>query len=168
MSTIQENLLPSAMVPGLVTIEDKDGKRQNVYPVDAKELIQSGEYTLVENGAVEAARMAATPLRSGMASGIPDDQIIAEISGIEGRIVAASTPEAAKEAIEAGNSPDAKPSGNAPKSAPEQAREQEAASAAVPKTDVEKEQARKNAETPARFGDKPADKPTGKAGADQK
>lgn len=107
MSTVQENLLPSAMVPGLITIEDSKGRRQNVYPIDAVELIRGGDYKLVENGAIEAARMAATPLRSGMASGIPSDQIVAEVSGVEGRVVAAATPEAAAEIIEAGNSADA-------------------------------------------------------------
>ena len=107
MSTVQETLLPAAMVPGLVTVEDKDGNRKNVYPIDAKDLIYSGEYTLVENGAIEAARMAATPLRSGYASGIPSDQIIAEVAGVEGRIIAASTPEEAEEIKEAGDSPDA-------------------------------------------------------------
>ena len=107
MSTVQETLLPAAMVPGLVTVEDKKGNRKNVFPIDAKELIASGEVTLVENGAIEAARMAATPLRSGYASGIPSDQIIAEVAGVEGRIVAASTPEEAEEIKDAGDSPDA-------------------------------------------------------------
>jgi hypothetical protein len=92
--TVRENLLPSAMVPGLVTIEDKDGNRQNVHPIDAKELIRSGDYTLVENGAVEAARIAATPLRSGMAAGIPDDMVVTEVSGIAGAVVTASPDEA--------------------------------------------------------------------------
>ncbi len=107
MSTVQETLIPASMVPGLITIEDVvTGAKKNVYPIDAKDLIVSGEFTLVENGAVEAARMAATPLRSGYASGIPSDQIIAEIAGVEGRVVAAATPEAAAKAIEDGNSPD--------------------------------------------------------------
>lgn len=87
--TVREGMLPSAMVPGLVTVEDKKGNRQNLYPVDAKELLarQPKDYKLVENGAIEAARLAATPLRSGMAANIPDDQIVAEVSGISGRVM---------------------------------------------------------------------------------
>jgi hypothetical protein len=107
MSTVQETLLPAAMVPGLVTIEDSKGNRKNVFPIDAKEIIANGDATLVENGAIEAARMAATPLRSGYASGIPSDQIIAEVAGVEGRIVAASDAETAEEVKDAGDSPDA-------------------------------------------------------------
>jgi hypothetical protein len=107
MSTVQETLIPASMVPGLVTIEDGEGNRKNVYPIDAKELLASGEFTLVENGAIEASRMAATPLRSGYASGIPSEQIIAEISGVEGRILAAADEDAAAEVKEAGDSPDA-------------------------------------------------------------
>lgn len=125
MSTVQENLLPSAMVPGLITIEDSKGNRQNVYPIDAKELIAQGKYKLVENGAIEAARMAATPLRSGMASGIPSDQIVAEVSGVEGRIVAAASPEEAQEIIASGDSADAnsKPSAAPPGAGFDQVRE---------------------------------------------
>lgn len=106
MSTIQETLLPAAMVPGMITLEDKKGKRQNFFPIDAKDLIRQG-WKLVENGAIEAARMAATPLRSGMASGIPSDQIVAEVSGHEGRVIAASTPEAAEEIISNSDNADA-------------------------------------------------------------
>lgn len=108
--TVREQLLPSAMVPGLVTIEDKDGKQKNVYPVDAKELINSGDYTLVENGSVEAARIAATPLRSGMAAGIPDGLIVAEISGIEGRVLIADTEENRDKILKMGANADAVPS----------------------------------------------------------
>lgn len=103
MSTIQETLLPAAMVPGLITIEDSKGRRQNVFPIDAVDLLRGGDYKLVENGAIEAARMAATPLRSGMASGIPSENIVAEVSGIEGRIVATATGEAAAKIIEESN-----------------------------------------------------------------
>lgn len=105
--TVRENLLPSAMVPGLVTIEDKDGNRQNVYPIDAKELIRSGDFTLVENGAVEAARIAATPLRSGMAAGIPDNMIVTEVAGLAGAVVTAS-PDEAQRIIESGADIDGK------------------------------------------------------------
>lgn len=108
--TVRENLLPSAMVPGLVTIKGKNGKTQNVYPVDAKELIASGEYELVDNGAIEAARLAATPLRSGAAAGIPDDMIVAEVTGIEGRVVTAGDAKEAQALKDAGDSEEAKPS----------------------------------------------------------
>ena len=107
--TVRENLLPSAMVPGLVTIKGKDGKTQNVYPVDAKELIASGDYELVDNGAIEAARLAATPLRSGAAAGIPDDLIIAEVSGIEGRMVTAGDAKAAQAAKDESDDAEPKP-----------------------------------------------------------
>jgi hypothetical protein len=116
--TVRENLLPSAMVPGLVTVEDKDGNRQNLYPVDAREAIATGDFTLVENGAVEVARLAATPLRSGMATNIPSDQVVAEISGIEGRLVAADDPKSAEKLIKSGDNPDAVRGGAATTGAP--------------------------------------------------
>jgi hypothetical protein len=138
--TVREGMLPSAMVPGLVTIEDKKGKRQNVYPVDAKELINSGDFKLVENGAIEAARLAATPLRSGMAAGIPDEHIVAEVSGIEGRVVIAEDEKARDKIVEAGaNDGDVPPAkGTASLSAEEAAQAKEKESAAQPKSDAEK------------------------------
>lgn len=141
--TVRENLLPSAMVPGLVTVEDKDGNKQNVYPIDAKEMIRSGDYTLVENGAVEAARMAATPLRSGMAAGIPSDQIVAEVSGIAGMVVTgvdAKTTEAIIDSAAGADGTGADP--KAPKPAGQQARANEAKSAAT-QTQAEKDAAAK-------------------------
>jgi hypothetical protein len=94
--SVRETLLPAAMVPGLVTVEDKKGKQENVFPIDAKERLASGDYKLVDNGAIEAARMAATPLRSGMAAGIPSDMVVAEVSGIEGRVVTSDDAEAVR------------------------------------------------------------------------
>lgn len=107
MSTVQETLLPASMVPGMITVEDKDGNRKNVFPIDAKEMILAGSVKLVENGAIEASRMAATPLRSGYASGIPSELIVAEIAGVEGRILAAADEDTAEEIRDAGDSPDA-------------------------------------------------------------
>jgi hypothetical protein len=111
--TVRESLLPSAMVPGLVTVEctkgpDK-GKRENVYPVDAKERIVQGDWTLVENGSVEAARLAATPLRSGMAAGIPDDHVAAEVAGIAGSVIVADSAKAAEKITAAGDDAEANP-----------------------------------------------------------
>lgn len=163
--TVRENLIPSAMVPGLVTIKDKKGNMQNVYPVDAKELINSGEYELVENGAIEAARMAATPLRSGQAAGIPSDLIVAEVAGIAGGVVTANTPEEAEKIIADGDNADAVPADDkAPKQGAAARQAKEAESAAQPKTDVEKAQDKASAAPPKRFGDKDDDK----AGADKK
>lgn len=112
-----EQLLPSAMVPGLVTIKDKKGKTQNVWPIDAKELIAGGEYTLVDNGSAEAARMNVNPLRSGRAVADPD-LIIAEVAGIAGSVVVAATPEEAEKVIEAGDNADRVASTAAPAPAP--------------------------------------------------
>jgi hypothetical protein len=132
MGTVQENLLPSAMVPGLVTVKDKKGRKQNVYPVDAKELIASGDFELVENGAIEASRLAATPLRSGSPVSAADDQIIAEVSGVAGSVVGHSDPDEAERIRESsadadGNTKDKSP---APKSAREQEDDQARRSAA--------------------------------------
>jgi hypothetical protein len=144
--TAHEALLPSAMVPGLVTVEDKKGNRQNLYPVDAKEAIATGEYTLVENGSIEAARMAATPLRSGMANNIPKDNVIVEVAGVAGSVVASSDEDAVAEAIEAGEGADAKPNDGAIETASAQDARKAAESAAQPKTAAEKAQARSNAQ----------------------
>ena len=91
-----ETLLPTAMVPGLVTIKDKKGKMPNAFPIDAKELISSGDYELVDNGAVEAARMSATPLKL-YNPGVNPDVVVAEVAGPAPMIVAAASPEAAEE-----------------------------------------------------------------------
>lgn len=102
-----ENLLPSAMVPGLVTIKDKDGKTQNVFPIDAKELLRSGDYELVDNGALEAARMNANPLRSGRSAASPEMTVV-EVTGREGRVIASSDPKEVDRLREAGDSADAR------------------------------------------------------------
>jgi len=101
-----EQMIPSAMVPGLVTISDKKGAMQNVFPIDALELIKSGEYTLVENGAVEAARMNANPLRSSH-FGTNPDFVVAEVTGIAGAVIVAATEKSAEDIIAAGDQPDA-------------------------------------------------------------
>jgi hypothetical protein len=151
--TVRETLIPAAMVPGLVTVEDKDGKQHNVFPIDAKEMLASGEYSLVENGAIEAARMAATPLRSGMAAGIPSDMIVAEISGVEGRIVASEDAEAIKS--ESAGIDGTGPDKNA---APANARQSDDAnakkSAEQPKTDAQKASESKAGSTTAKTDNK--------------
>lgn len=90
-----ENLLPE-VVPGLVQIRrkggdlknadgvvtERKGATKNVFPIDAKELLSSGDYELVENGAVEAARINANPLRS---LGINPNITVAEVTGIAGQ-----------------------------------------------------------------------------------
>ena len=104
-----EQMIPSGMVPGLVTIVDSKGKTQNVYPIDAKELIVSGEYKLVDNGAVEAARMSSTPLKSGRVA-VAADLVVAEIVGIEGQVVIGADEKQTKAAIKAGDNADNVPS----------------------------------------------------------
>jgi hypothetical protein len=146
--TVRENMLPSAMVPGLVTVEctksseggPKKGDRQNIYPVDAKERINQGDWKLVENGAVEASRLAATPLRSGMASNLAADHIVAEVSGIEGRVVMADSAEEADRIREAGDNADrVQPKAGTASKPANQADEAAAGkSAAQPKTEAEK------------------------------
>ena len=147
--TVRETLLPAAMIPGLVTVREKaSGKEKNVYPVDAKELIYSGDYELVENGAIEAARMAATPLRSGQAAGIPADNIIAEVAGHAGMVLTHEDPKEAERIRKEGN---ANADGNAADSPEERAktapadmrtqdRQAEQESASQPKTEAEKTQ----------------------------
>lgn len=138
-----ETLLPTAMVPGLVTLEDKDGNRANHYPVDAKELLATGEFTLVENGAIEAARMAATPLRSGMVN-IPAENIVAEVAGHAGMIIAHDDPAEVERIIASGDNADG--TGRDPKAASADARVSEnksAAKSAASTTDKEKADATK-------------------------
>jgi hypothetical protein len=87
-----ESLLPE-VIPGLVQVQrvaadsketgEKKGAVKNVFPIDAKDLIFSGEYKLVENGAVEAARINANPLR---ASGVNPNIAVAEVTGIAGQV----------------------------------------------------------------------------------
>lgn len=104
-----EQMIPSGMVPGLVTIKDSKGKTQNVYPIDAKELISSGDYELVDNGAVEAARMSSTPLKSGRVA-VAKELVVAEIVGIEGQVVIGADEKATAAAIKAGDNADSVPS----------------------------------------------------------
>lgn len=117
-----ETLLPTAMVPGLVTVKDKNGKQRNVYPIDAKELIRSGEYKLVDNGAVQAGRLNANPLSMGTTASLPQEHIAAEITGIAGMVTGSTDEKETKRMIEEadnggeGTGPDEK----APKTAAEQ------------------------------------------------
>src|ERR1043166_8870159 len=89
-----ENILPE-VIPGMVAVEytgadNKDtgetkGFVKNVFPIDAKELIATGNYKLVDNGAVEAARLSATPLRSAQAAN--PNVVVTEVAGVGGQVV---------------------------------------------------------------------------------
>lgn len=86
-----ESLIPE-VIPGLVQIRrtagddkntgEKKGAVKNVFPIDAMDLLKSGEFELVENGAVEAARMNANPLRS---AALNPNIVVAEVTGIAGQ-----------------------------------------------------------------------------------
>lgn len=98
-----ENLIPE-VIPGMVAVEyvgsdnkesgEMKGMTKNVFPIDAKELIATGKYKLVDNGAVEAARLSATPLRSAQAAN--PDVVVAEVAGVAGEVVVADTPKQAE------------------------------------------------------------------------
>ncbi len=106
-----ENLLPE-IIPGMVAVEftgsdnketgERNGAMKNVFPIDAKELVATGKYKLVDNGAVEAARINANPMRSGRAP--QADVVVSEVTGIGGEVHVAATPELAEQARAAGDS----------------------------------------------------------------
>lgn len=161
-----EALLPTAMVPGLVTIKDKDGNQRNVYPIDAKELLATGEWELVQNGAIQAARLNANPLMMGTTAQIPQENIAAEVTGLAGSVVGSTDPEETKRMIDAadtgadGTGPDSK----APKSASAQDADNAKKSAEQSKTEPEKTAAGTTGQAA-----KPETKPAGAAsGADKK
>lgn len=64
---------PPAVIPGMVILQyvgpdsaesgEKKNHYVNVFPVDARELVGTGKYVLVDNGAAEAARLNSAPLR---------------------------------------------------------------------------------------------------------
>lgn len=90
-----EDLLPT-IVPGMVGLRHKkSGKVTNHFPVDAREVlsISPGEYELVDNGAVQAARINANPLKALQA----DRSFVAgEVTGIEGQVLVAMSAEEAE------------------------------------------------------------------------
>lgn len=102
-----ESLIPE-VIPGLVQVKrlaaddkrtgEKKGAMKTVFPIDAKDLLRSGDYELVENGAVEAARMNANPLRQ---FSIPEKTVVAEVTGIAGQAHVANSEEEAKKLIKA-------------------------------------------------------------------
>src|ERR1043166_3537236 len=111
-----ENILPE-VIPGMVAVEytgadNKDtgetkGFVKNVFPIDAKELIATGNYKLVDNGAVEAARLSATPLRSAQAAN--PNVVVTEVAGVGGQVVVAPSEEEAdklSERARTANAPD--------------------------------------------------------------
>lgn len=105
-----ENLLPE-VIPGMVAVEyvgsdnkesgETKGMTKNVFPIDAKELIATGKYKLVDNGAVEAARLAATPLRNAQAAN--PDIVVTEVAGIGGQVHVADSPKEAEALREKAN-----------------------------------------------------------------
>jgi len=98
-----ENILPE-VIPGMVAVEytgqdnkesgETKGMVKNVFPIDAKELIATGKYKLVDNGAVEAARLAATPLRR--AAPARPDSVSTEVAGVTSEVVVSPTPQEAE------------------------------------------------------------------------
>lgn len=60
------------VIPGMVAVEhtgpdipgEAKGMIKNVFPIDARELIDGGNYKLYENGAAEASRLNAGSLRA--------------------------------------------------------------------------------------------------------
>lgn len=92
-----ENLIPE-VIPGMVAVQyvgsdnkesgEHKGMTKNVFPIDAKELIGTGKYKLVDNGAVEAARLSATPLRNAQAAN--PEVVVTEVAGVAGELVVAA------------------------------------------------------------------------------
>lgn len=101
-----EQMMPTGMVPGLVTVKKKDGTLQNLWPIDAKELIAAGDAELVENGSAEAARLNVNPLRSGRSTA-KVETVAAEITGISGSVIVSADEKAADKVRDAGNNADA-------------------------------------------------------------
>lgn len=90
-----EDLLPT-IVPGMVGLRNKKTKKvTNHFPVDAREIltVSPGEYELVDNGAVQAARINANPLKALEAD---RNLLAAEVTGIEGQVLVAMSPEEAE------------------------------------------------------------------------
>ena len=120
-----ENLLPE-VIPGMVAVQyvgadDKDsgekkGSVNNVFPIDAKDLVATGSYKLVDNGSVEAARLNANPLRAAQAAA--PEVVVAEVTGVGGQVHVAEDAKAAEAAKKASDSADAKPAAGAPAAKP--------------------------------------------------
>jgi hypothetical protein len=116
-----ENLIPE-VIPGMVAVQytgadnkdtgERAGMAKNVFPIDAKDLIATGNYKLVDNGAVEAARLNANPMRT-VAAATPQT-VVSEVTGIGGELHVATDAKAADAAKAAGDH-DGK---DAPKPAP--------------------------------------------------
>lgn len=90
-----EDLMPT-VIPGMVGLKHKKtGRISQHFPVDAREIlsISRGEYDIVDNGAAQAARMNANPLHALQA----DSKLIhSEVTGVEGQVLVAMTPEQAE------------------------------------------------------------------------
>jgi hypothetical protein len=90
-----EDLYPT-IAPGMVGLRNKETKVVSAhFPVDAREIltISQGEYEMVDNGAVEAARMNANPLKALETSRA---LIHSEVVGIEGQVLVAMSEEDAE------------------------------------------------------------------------
>ena len=90
-----EDLLPT-IVPGMVGLKNKkSGKTTNHFPVDAREIltVSPGEYEIVDNGAAQAARLNANPLK---ALEVDRNLLHTEVTGIEGQVLVAMSPEDAE------------------------------------------------------------------------
>ncbi len=101
-----ENMIPE-VIPGMVAVQyagqdnkdsgEKAGMVKNVFPVDAKEMIASGQYKLVDNGAVEAARINATSLR--LYNPVhPSKLVVADVAGIASQLHLAKDEQEAEKA----------------------------------------------------------------------
>lgn len=120
-----ENLLPE-VIPGMVAVQyvgaddkessEKKGSVKNVFPIDAKDLVATGNYKLVDNGSVEAARLNANPLRSAQAAA--PEVVVAEVTGVGGQVHVADDAKAAEEAKKASDSAEAKPAAGTASTAP--------------------------------------------------
>lgn len=87
-----ESFLAESMVPGMVALRDKKGKVTQHFPVDAREIMtqQPGEFKMVTNGSVEAARMNPLPLQ------LAQDTAAAQVVGLEGQVLVAMSAEDAQ------------------------------------------------------------------------
>jgi len=83
------------ITPGLVGLKNKkSGAVTQHHPVDIREILEvcKGQYEIVQNGAIEAARLSATPLSMMQQA---SDSIAYEVTGQEGMVMVMMTKEEA-------------------------------------------------------------------------
>lgn len=88
-----------ATVPGMVTLQNKEtGEQSNHFPVDVKEIltVNAGKFEIVKNGAAEQARLTMTPLDTH-ARNVDRSLVKTEVSGVDGLVMMASSPEELEE-----------------------------------------------------------------------